>query len=405
MIFDHDAMTSRRDAEKAASRTVRRSATQETIGSSLWQLELRNDSADEDTQTLVERLAEVSGGGNLFFEPVLVNAAAGRISGAGLSHLTLFEQIGEERTAKLAIPFIPAKAGFPAIPVLQAFSHPFAPLSLPLAEQSDMEETADKFASLLLRLQLNETLVFEDFPTDEPLANLLVNALAAAGFSVRIVSPKMRAVLHPDPGNRDGEPSWLNAKRRRENSRLYRKLSELGKVEFEKAEKFWDVLVRFEEFLLLETRSWKGRGGTSIHTIKRDAAFARQSVCDMARQGKCEIYSMRLDNKAVASTILFKSSGNYFPWKTAFDSSYAAYSPGSQLMLRLSDDIIARPDFKRADSLAKFGNSWMTALWPDQTAYHRLIMAGTGVEAEDISRRLQLLDTSRQMLKKIFRRD
>ncbi len=125
----------------------------------------------------------------------------------------------------------------------------------------------------------------------------------------------------------------------------------------------------------------------------------------MARQGKCEIYSMRLDNKAVASTILFKSSGNYFPWKTAFNSSYAAYSPGSQLMLRLSDDIFARPDFKRANSLAKFGNSWMTALWPDQTAYYRLIMAGTSVEAENISRRLQLLDTSKQILKKIFRRD
>ncbi len=403
MIFDHDGLTSRRDAAKAASLAVRRSATQETIGSSLWQLELRNDGADEDAQVLTDRLAEVSGGSNLFFEPVLVNAAAGRISGSGLSHLILFEQIGEDRTAKLAIPFVHAKAGFPSVPVLQAFSHPFAPLSLPLAEQSDMEEVADKFASLLLRLELKETLVFEDFPTDEPLGALLVNALGAAGFSTRIVSRKMRAVLHPDSGNRDGEPSWLSAKRRRENSRLYRKLSELGKVEFEKAEKFWDVLVRFEEFLLLETRSWKGRKGSSIHIIRKTAAFARQAVSDLAAKGRATIFSLRIDGKVVASLIMLRSSNRYYPWKTAFDENYRSCAPGMQLMLRTTMHLLSTPGFEQADSLAREG-SWMDRLWPDKLALGTLVVSKDAAALEKAVTAIKRLDRAKNLAKRILRR-
>ncbi len=403
MIFEHDSLSNRRDPGKAGFSGVRRFATQETIGSSLWHLEFSNDDLDQDTQTLIERLAATSGGSNLFFEPILVNAAAGRIVPARLNHLTLFEQIGEDRTAKLAIPFVHAKTGFPPVSVLQAFSHPLAPLSLPLAEQSDIEELSDKFASLLLRLDLNETLVFEDFPLDELLAIQFIASLNAAGVFTRVTSRKLRAVLHPDPANKYGEPSWLNAKRRRENSRLFRKLSQYGQVEFEKAEKFWDVLVRFEEFLLLETHSWKGRKGSSIHVIRKTAAFARQAVADLAAKGRATIFSLRLDGKVVASLIMLRSANRYYPWKTAFDEHYRACAPGTQLMLRTTMHLLTTPGFEQADSLAR-EDSWMDRLWPERLALGTLVVAKDEANLARAVSAIERRESAKQIAKRILRR-
>ena len=56
-------------------------------------------------------------------------------------------------------------------------------------------------------------------------------------------------------------------KRQRELNRLLRKLGEAGNVDFELARSQFDVLLRFEEYLLIETRSWKGRRGTSIQAV------------------------------------------------------------------------------------------------------------------------------------------
>jgi hypothetical protein len=195
----------------------------------------------------------------------------------------------------------------------------------------------------------------------------------------------------------------LNKKRSREFRRLQRKLSELGEVTFERVCESFDVILRFEEFLLLETRSWKGRRGTSIHTLKKDAAFARQSVVDLAREGNCEIFSLRLDDSAIASIILFKAGASYYPWKITFNEEYSRFSPGTLLMVNMTEELTYRTGFSYGDSLAKYGNSWMSHLWPDTTEFSTLILGKDADSVEGIASRIRMSSAGKSFLKRLLR--
>lgn len=403
MMFARERTGQTGDGRRPAIEAVRKSATQQTIGSSHWTLELRNLANDADIGSMLELLADASGGMNLFFEPVMIHAAAGRIGNAPLTMLMLYEQIGEVRTAKLALPVCLDRVGLPRVQVLRAFSHPYAPLSLPQIELDDADESLQRFAGLLNELDLALPLVLEDFPVDAPLAQLLIEKLRGQGVTVGIAGSRSRAVLSPDKQARDGEPSWLNPKRRRENARLLRKLYDLGVVEFEMAETFWDVLVRFEEFLLLETRSWKGRKGSSIHIIRKTAAFARQAIAALAKQGRATIYSLRLDGQVIASLIMLRSANRYYPWKTAFDEHYRAYAPGMQLMLATSRHLLATPGFGQADSLAR-EDSWMDRLWPEKMRLATLVVSHDPLRAGAAIAAISRLEAAKALARRILRR-
>jgi len=113
---------------------------------------------------------------------------------------------------------------------------------------------------------------------------------------------------------------------------------------------------------------------------------------------------LRLDDKPIASIFLFKLNGVYFPWKITFDSIYSKYSPGSQLMVRLSQDICAKPDFEYADSLAMYGQSWMTMLWPDTLSFKRLILAKDNQTSEAIERSFEVKSGLKNFIRKFLPR-
>lgn len=377
---------------------VQVAASQETIGSSLWRLELR-DRMDGELEPALRSLAVRSGGANPFFEPEFQAAAAERFPGGPKRLMILWEQLGEASSAKLAFPLHEDRIGLPAVPVLRAFSHAFAPLSLPLVDIEDAEESVDRFAALLAKLALPLPLVFEDFPRDEPAARMLAKALRLHGFELAQTTGVARAGLTPQPA-----PSVLppSKKSRREFARQMRKLAERGEVRFETATRFMDVLLRFEEFLLLEMRGWKGRKGTSIHTIRKTVAFARQAVGAFAEQDRAAIHTLRLDNRPIASLIVLRSGNRHYPWKTAFDESYRAFSPGGQLMLHASAGLLSDGQFEFADSLARPG-SWMERLWPDSIRLTTLAIARTKPQAERVIAAAQRLDNAKALARRLLR--
>lgn len=376
------------------------SARESTLGTSAWALEIR-ERPDRELGKALTALAERSGGSSVFFEPPFLNASWHRFGGAPKRLMVLFEEIGEERLPRLAFPFSEESAGFPPVRVQKVFSHPYAPVSLPLMERDDAEEVSARFAGLLAQLPLDGPLMFEDFPAGERQAEALGRALQSAGFSIAIAASRSRAAL---PSGGAGElHEWLGRKRRRELDRQLRRLGEAGKVEFEVASSFLDVMVRFEEFLLLETRSWKGRRGSSIHVVRKTAAFARQSVGAMARKGCAEILSLRLDGRSIASLIVLKSQGRRYPWKMAFDEAWRSHAPGTQLIMRASSHMLSEPGFEFADSLAA-PDSWINRLWPHKMELATLVVGRTPREAESIQAGIQRLRDLKDQVKRVIRR-
>ena len=377
-------------------------ARQETIGSSTWQLELWPLGQQILADGLLDGLALKSGGLNPFFTGKFLMASAGRLGIADSHLLLLVETLNESREVRLAMPVGLTAVGIPPVKTLRVASHPFAPLSLPMVDTSDLAETCERFAGLFRKAEALAArgLVFEDFPHDEASAKVLVEALRRNGLHVARDVTSRRATLLPG----DDPVAGQSAKRRRELTRQHRKLSELGKVSLTVATDFWDSLVRFEEFLLLETRGWKGRKGTSIHIIRKTAAFARQAVAGFAENGHASIHTMRVDNQAIASLIVLEADGRYYPWKTAFDEHYRTYSPGTHLMLSASQWMLQQPGFRFADSLAA-ENGWMDRLWTGRQTMETLIVSNSQKRTSTIRNVLETNHQLRRVAKGVLRRD
>ncbi|MEZ5871239.1 MAG: GNAT family N-acetyltransferase [Nitratireductor sp.] len=377
-------------------------AREVTIGSSAWQLELWPLGPKTLSDGFLSQLSQRAAGLNPFFSPAFLSASAGRLGISDSHLLALVETVGESREARLAFPVGLSRAGLPPTRVMRVASHPFAPLSFPLVDPDDLAESCERFAGLLAKAPplVTHGIVFDDFPADEPSARILIDALNRHGLSTRHQASARRASLLP---GQDPEKS-LSTKRRREHKRQFRKLSEMGDVTMTVATDFWDVLVRFEEFLLLETRGWKGRKGTSIHIIRKTAAFARQAVAAFAEKGHASIHTVRIDNRAIASLIILEANGRYFPWKTAFDEHYRTYSPGTHLMLSASKWMLEQPGFAFADSLAA-ENGWMDRLWTERHALETLVIAKSNKRADTIITAIANRQKLRHMAKSAIRRD
>ena len=385
------------------------SVVEETMGSSQWTLELAPYAHRAPLIAALDELASHAEGANPFFEAEFLSASVDRIGEQVKYLFALWERIGDNAVLRLAFPVVEDKVGLPGQTVLRAWSHPYAPLSTPLIDMRDVDETCQRFARMLARLgpAMRLPLVFADFPASEPAAAALAGALAEAGFVTVSTAPVTRGYLPPADGLAATAhlPILASSKRRKELRRQLRKLEALGKVEFEKVEDFEHILVRFEEFLLLETRGWKGRKGTSIHVLRKTASFARQAVAALGDRGRVAIYSLRLDNSAIASLIMLRAGNRYFPWKIAFEAAHHSYSPGIHLMLHASADLLETEGFAGADSLAT-ERSWIDRLWPARLALETLVIAPPStpaarqapIAARAVARELRLRRLARSLL-------
>ncbi len=344
---------------------------------------------------------------NPFFDPAFVNASRDRIAPGRIYQLIVWESVGEENVPRLVIPVVEHRQRPWQGAVLKSLTHPYAPLGAPLLKAApgsvslEAQETCERFLELMKAGFKADTppLLLEYLPETSPIKLTLANRPAQDGLCVITRQAGNRAVILPG----SGDPlAAINKKRMREYRRLENKLARTGELTYDIATDPMDILVRLEEFLLIEARGWKGRRGTSIHNIKRHAAFARQAICDLAAKGKAEIISLRVNDVAIASTLLIEVNGHYYPWKTTFNETYSRYSPGTLLMLWLTVDILGRDTFVDADSLAIFGQSWMTALWPDTTGFSTAVIAPDCKTADGILNNISRAQRVKSFVKRLL---
>lgn len=348
------------------------------IDGSHWQLSVHALLRDAPEWDALIELANNAQGANPFYDAIFLKAMRGRLIRKKEHHLILWEIIagenGEEKIAKLAFP-VQDRNTKSGNRLLNAYENEYSPSTTPLIDKNDTEETLRKFSTALDSAVEEHAIVLriENLCTDMPFSEEFSAAIESLNAAKIVKQKQERAALFAEK-NGMGGLTKLSKKRHREHRRLSNKLSELGELKFERVDEFMDVLLRFEEFLLLEVKGWKGRKGTSMQRLKKASVFARQAVTDFANAGKCEIFSLRLDDKAIAIVINFHQDGRHYPWKIAFDEEYASRSPGSVLMYHISQEILQRPDFVMADSLAKPGKSWLSAIWHDNTSFNDIII-------------------------------
>jgi CelD/BcsL family acetyltransferase involved in cellulose biosynthesis len=188
---------------------------------------------------------------------------------------------------------------------------------------------------------------------------------------LRQLDARERAVLIGAPQPAPGFEASLPKKRLKEWSRQMRRLKERGDVAFRTAADAAAV----EAFLALEAKGWKGAQRTALGADAGLTAFTRSMLASLAHDGRLAIHLLELDGVALAVGVVLRSDERAFYWKTAYEESYAEYSPGLQLTLELSRVQQRDAWITTTDSCAIAGHPMIDRLWPARLALVDCVIA------------------------------
>jgi CelD/BcsL family acetyltransferase involved in cellulose biosynthesis len=197
-------------------------------------------------------------------------------------------------------------------------------------------------------------------------ATSLALAALASGSRLRHYrfGARSRAILIVAASLARGFEATLPKKRLKEWSRQMRRLKERGEVRF----RFASDQAAIESFLALEAKGWKGAQHTALGADAGLAAFTRSMLARLASEGTLVIHLLELGEQVLAAGVVLRSGRRAFYWKTAYEESYAEYSPGVQLTLEMSRMQQRDATIAATDSCAIEGHPMIDRLWTARLA-------------------------------------
>jgi CelD/BcsL family acetyltransferase involved in cellulose biosynthesis len=347
----------------------------------------------------IERLAERALEPNPFFLPQFLEPAIQSLGRKDL-RLAIFSDRDE---LHFFAPVLATGGGFLSGRKLSVWAHPYAPLGAPLIDR-DMPETVCDSLVEHMRTSGRTVLTIPHLPLRGPTSKALAAAAGRKGFWT-IAARQMRPIL--EPAAEDSAESFdrmVSLKRRRELDRQLRRLSEAGAVSFMSARTASELDAAFNMFVQLESSGWKGRRGTALQRSEPIREFARIAVTQLAQSGNAAIDVLRVGDKPVAALIRFDYSGLSIPWKIAYDETFAAFSPGKQLMCDETRRWLGDPSVVRVDPVCEQDNALLSALWTEREPYGTLILASRrlGLGARYRAGVIALKATAKHMAKSLL---
>jgi CelD/BcsL family acetyltransferase involved in cellulose biosynthesis len=307
---------------------------------------------------------------NVFYEPGFARAAApglGRDVGVGL--------VWARTNPARLLGFFPARIerwryGLP-LPVLTAWTHPFGPLGTPLVARGWSEPViAAWLAYVADDPRLPKIMLLPLVPVSGDLSDALSRIVDRRGGSSQDFDSHARALLEPGSGRADYLQRAVGGKRRKELRRQRNRLADLGVVMLATTSETAAVLRAVDDFLALEASGWTGRAGTAAHTDDSLRKFLQSAVTSLAGDRKARVARLFLDHRAIAAIIVLRSGATAWCWKIAYDENFARFSPGVQLLLDVTQELLDDPSIGHADSCADQDHPMIDHVWRE-----RLVLA------------------------------
>ncbi|MEA2839312.1 MAG: hypothetical protein QOF41_642 [Methylobacteriaceae bacterium] len=240
--------------------------------------------------------------------------------------------------------------------------HKQAALGVPLIDSGCAEQAIPAiFAWLAEAFPHLRVLVFPKLVRSGPTFPRLLAHSLDSGLEWRLLDQHQRAAfLAKSVG------LHLSKERREALRRQRRRLERYGIVGVRSARSAGEIRNATEAFLALEESGWKGGRRTALLCDSSRAAFARTMTRRLAREGKCRIDTLTVDERPVAMGIILRSRDRAFFWKSAYDEAFAAQSPGVQLALEVTRIQQAEDACRVTDSCAVAGSPMIERLWHDR---------------------------------------
>ncbi len=272
---------------------------------------------------------------NVFYEPAFA-LAAGAVFGRDVGAVLVWS--GTQPRKLLG--FFPARVvrrryGLP-LPVLEAWTHPYAPLGTPLVEREAAEPViAAWLAHLAGDLALPGLVLLPLIAEDGPFATALGAMLRRLQMPFADFARHSRPLLVPGDDRAAYLEQAISAHRHRELRRSVRRLADLGALLFTASTEPQAVGREIEDFFALEASGWKGDVGTAAADNDEVRSFMKIAIQALGAEGKVAINRILIDGRAIAATITLRSGDGAWYWKTAYDETLARYAPGVLLSAAL----------------------------------------------------------------------
>ncbi len=303
---------------------------------------------------------------NAFYEPAFAlaaGAAFGRDVGAALVWA------GDE--PRKLVGFFPARVvrrryGL-ALPILEGWTHPYAPLGTPLVAREAAETVISVWlAHLAANAAQPGVLRLPLIVEDGPFAAVLAGVLRRLRMPFADFARHSRPQLVPGDDRGAYLDRAISAHRHRELRRSIRRLADQGALLFTASTEPEAVDKDVEDFFKLEAAGWKGEAGTAAARHDELRSFMKTAVRALGAEGKVAINRILLDGRAVAAAITLKSGDSAWYWKTAYDEKLARFAPGVLVSAALTEDLAENTAIARTDSCAGPGNPILDNLWRER---------------------------------------
>jgi CelD/BcsL family acetyltransferase involved in cellulose biosynthesis len=289
-------------------------------------------------------------------------------------------------------------------PVLKAPAYPvFEPLSLPVLDAAQGEGAmAAMLAALIADPLLPRLIHCPSLPSAGPAFEALTQALAGHGGRITSINDWERATFAL-PADHDLS-SWMAQTFGKRFKRLESKRKALdakGEVAFH-LHGGSDCIAATRRFLALEATGWKGAAGSAMANDARDAAFALRLAEELGPCGGMQVAELTLGGRTIASAILPMGGDTVSFFKTTYDETLKAHSPGVILDMEITRALAATPGFRLMDSGMDDSAPPGSTIWPGRRAMsHALIALGPApaawIAAHGLGLRQRLRDIKRQI--------
>jgi hypothetical protein len=203
-------------------------------------------------------------------------------------------------------------------------------------------------------------------PENGPFAKALDVVLANSGRASATFGQHQRALLDPADQRIGYLDRAMSSGRRKELRRQRRRLQDIAPVTFNTACDTDDVGSALKDFLVLEASGWKGLAQTAAANDAATRRFVETAVGTLAAEGKARIDRLFLNGSPIAATVTLISGDTAWCWKIAYSEGVSRFSPGVQLVLDLTADVLTERHIARVDSCATADHPMIDHVWRER---------------------------------------
>jgi len=311
---------------------------------------------------------------NAFYEPSFMAASAPVLGRDAMAGLVWRRAMPRQLAGFFPVALEQRRYGL-RMPMLVGWTHPYGPLGTPLIDR-DAGETA--VMAWLDHIAADPTLpklmLMPYLPAEGDVAQAFDAALAHRNGRSEHFAFHRRALLAP-AGDRTGYLDQAMAhKKRKELRRQRKRLADGGALTLTTTADAPALTAALVDFLALEASGWKGRAGTAAKGNDAVHCFVVEAVTALAAEGKASVSRLALDDRTIAAIVTLRSGDAAWCWKIAYDEAYARASPGVQLLIDVTETMLADPGIARADSCATPDHPMIDHVWRERLALSDRLM-------------------------------